>query len=139
MKKGRIKIGPRLSELLEEQHLKQIDLIQKAEPLLAERGMKLSPSKLSQYVSDTHGPDSDMIELLAEVLHVDVAWLLGLTDKRMPAPANGDGLEMKLSSLSPGLLEKFDRFLELAKADPETAERFLSFAVQELESSQQGR
>ena len=52
-------------------------------------------------------------------------------------PPVGDGLVDKISALaqSPGLLEELNRFLELAAEDPETARRFLAFAVQELQSS----
>lgn len=82
-------------------------------------------------------PRKPALRKIAEHFNVTVEELLA--EKKKPAPTDGDGLEMKLSSLSPGLLEKLDRFLELAKADPETAERFLSFAVQELESSRQER
>lgn len=76
---------------------------------------------------------------IAEKFGVSVAYLKGETDDKNPAPSEGDGLVEKLRylRLTPGFLEKAVRFFELAQADPETAERFLSFAVQELESYQQ--
>jgi transcriptional regulator with XRE-family HTH domain len=83
-------------------------------------------------------PKADSLLAVANALGVTVEYLL-TGETKNPAPTDGDGLENKLTFLSPGFLEKLDRFLELAQADLETAERFLSFAVQELESSQQWR
>lgn len=82
----------------------------------------------------------DKIQAIADALGVRPADLVvwDVEDEKT-APEIGDGLEQKLSRLSPALLGQLDRFLELAQADPETAERFLSFAVQELESSRQWR
>lgn len=73
---------------------------------------------------------------IANYFHVSVEYLKGDTDDKNPPPV-GDGLAGKINALaqSPGLLEELNRFLELAAEDPETARRFLAFAVQELQSS----
>lgn len=91
-KTKRVKIGTRLSQVLEERNLQQKELISMAEPLLKERGLKLGPSKLSQYVTNQHGPDTDMIELLAEVLGEEPGWLSGLSNIRKPVSIE-DGLD----------------------------------------------
>ena len=72
---------------------------------------------------------------LADYFDVSKHYLYGI-DAENPPPV-GDGLVDKISALaqSPGLLEELNRFLELAAEDPETARRFLAFAVQELQSS----
>lgn len=66
---------------------------------------------------------------------------IGIEEETENPPPVGDGLVDKISALaqSPGLLEELNRFLELAAEDPETARRFLAFAVQELQSSRPSR
>jgi len=77
----------------------------------------------------------ELQKILADELGVTVEWLNGAESAESPPPV-GDGLVDKISALaqSPGLLEELNRFLELAAEDPETARRFLAFAVQELQS-----
>lgn len=134
--------GERLKEAMEARNYKQVDVVRKAKPLCEKYGRQLKKNALSQYIHDKVEPRRDMIALLAEALNVDDAWLTGYDvpmERNTPVPIVEDGLEKKLSSLTPELLNTLDRFLELAQADPETAERFLSFAVQELGSSRQER
>lgn len=67
----------RLKEILRIRGITQIELIQMAEPILKKNGQKLSPSKMSYYVTGKYVPDQGMIILLAEVLDVNPAWLAG--------------------------------------------------------------
>ena len=110
----RVKIGTRLRQVLEEKNLTQTQVLKRAEPILAEKGMKLTKSKLSQYVNNTHAPHGDMIELLADVLNEDPAWLCGFTDIRKPAPYEEDGFNGELARL----------FNQLT---PEEAEKVVAF------------
>ncbi|MGI6755050.1 MAG: aminotransferase class I/II-fold pyridoxal phosphate-dependent enzyme [Atopobiaceae bacterium] len=67
----------RLNWALENQGLKQIDLINKA----ADKGNKLGKSQLSQYVSGKTIPRQDTLELLGELLGCSAVWLAtGATD-----------------------------------------------------------
>lgn len=98
----------------------------------------LNPKKISDI------PAQRLAEI-ANYLHVPVETFLGgfevqeigIKGETENPPPVGDGLVDKISTLaqSPGLLEELNRFLELAAEDPETARRFLAFAVQELQSS----
>ncbi len=69
----------RFSSILKDKNIKQIDLIRMAE----EKGIKLGKSQISQYVSGKSVPRHDMLEFLADVLGVDVTYLMG----EKPAPA----------------------------------------------------
>lgn len=48
-----------------------------AQPLCAQKGMKLTTSKFNQYVTGRSIPDQGMVLFLAEVLDVNPAWLDG--------------------------------------------------------------
>lgn len=55
-----------------------------------------------------------------------------------PATDTGDGLAKRIFNLDPDLVRLLADFVELAQGKPEAAKRFLSFAVQEIQSSSQG-
>lgn len=67
----------RLKEILCIRNITQKELVQMAQPVCQQKGMKLSPSKLNQYVTGKSIPDQGMVLLLAEVLDVNPAWLDG--------------------------------------------------------------
>lgn len=56
--------------------------------------------------------------------------------KEKPATDAGDGWKDAVRALPPDLLGLLSDFVQLAKEDPETARRYLAFAVQELQSRQ---
>ncbi len=62
-----------LREAMEQQKLKQVDLIHAAE----EKGIKLGKSHISQYVNGKTIPRADILHFLAEILKVDEKWLTG--------------------------------------------------------------
>lgn len=76
----------RLHEIMEERGLKQIDIIELAKPLYDKYGVKLSKSDMSQYCSGKVKPSQGKLFLLAAVLDIDEAWLLGydVGKKRKP-------------------------------------------------------
>ncbi len=61
----------RLQQAMDAAGMKQADVIRVA----AERGGKLGKSQMSQYVSGKTMPRRAVMELLANLLHVDAAWL----------------------------------------------------------------
>ena len=90
------------------------------------------------------------IQTMAEVFHISPMNLTGWEADVFRQPmifdlygaeekptAQGDGLKDRLSKLDPDLLKLLADFVALAQANPDTAKRHLSFAVQELQSSQQ--
>lgn len=70
-------VSGRLKEILRIRSITQLELVQMAASVCKEKGMKLSPSKLNQYVNGKFTPDQGMILVLAEVLDVNPAWLAG--------------------------------------------------------------
>lgn len=67
------KFAERLKEAMNQQGLKQVDLLKSA----AEKGVKLGKSQISQYASGKTVPRQNVGQFLADVLHVDVQWLYG--------------------------------------------------------------
>lgn len=63
----------RLKSAMNQQGMKQVDLIQAA----VNQGVKLGKSHMSQYVSGKTVPRADMLHFLAEALHVEESWLKG--------------------------------------------------------------
>lgn len=109
-------------------------------------------SAIQRYaIGETVKIPMDRIEILAKVLNVSPEYIMGWEEKKKrtwlglqhfaapiekePTVLSTGELDKKLRMLSPELLKKLIQFIELAEANPESAERFLSFAVQELESS----
>ncbi len=73
----------RLREAMEEQGLKQVDMLR----LAAERGGKLGKSQLSQYLSGKTVPRQAVVALLSDMLGVSAGWLLGEDEDASPQPA----------------------------------------------------
>ncbi len=67
----------RLKRLLAERGLKQVDIIEKAEPFCKKYGIKLTKSDLSQYVSGKVAPGQDKLSIIGMTLDVSEAWLMG--------------------------------------------------------------
>ena len=79
----------RLKDAMSRAGLKQVDLVR----LAAEKGAKLGKSQVSQYVSGKVEPRPEALELLAELLGVDAAWLGG-TAGASSEPANRPASEL---------------------------------------------
>lgn len=80
---------------------------------------------------DTNSPSLKKVMQASHYFGVTVSELIGETN---PASVYADGIAEGINSLSPEFREVFVRFLASAKEQPEKAARYLSFAVQELET-----
>ncbi|RFE01119.1 helix-turn-helix domain-containing protein [Streptococcus parauberis] len=67
----------RLNELMQEQKLRQVDILNKSIKYQKELGIKMGKSALSQYVSGKSVPDQDKLVLLGKTLGVNESWLMG--------------------------------------------------------------
>ena len=105
---ARARFADRLNEIMGIRNVTQAILLEMAKPLCERDGIKLSKSKLSQYLNGKHEPhDNNMVDLLAEVLDVNTAWLDGydVPMKRETLIGDGDTDERmkELSDLYPRL------------------------------------
>lgn len=104
---------------------------------------------IQQYERNLRQPSVMTLGYIAKALHTTVSELIedkwseyDLSDawndvqKEKPATDAGDGWKDAVRALPPDLLGLLSDFVQLAKEDPETARRYLAFAVQELQSRQ---
>ena len=77
----------RFNQTMQNKKIKQIDLIAMAEA----RGAKLGKSQISQYASGKTQPRTEVLQLLAELLEVDLNWLCG-EDAVSAVEAQEDGV-----------------------------------------------
>ena len=100
-----------------------------------------TPTTIQDWKQKKSEPNDEQIKIIAKALHTTVAYLRGKTNdpNEKPAPMIEDGFAEKISRLPPALAELSIRFLALAEANPDSALRHLSFAVQELEIEQRAR
>ncbi len=62
---------------MEENNLKQIDILKLCEPLCQKYDVKFNKSDLSQYLSGKTVPNQDKLYILCQALNVSEAWLIG--------------------------------------------------------------
>jgi len=67
----------RLKQIMNEDNLKQVDIVNKAQPYCKKYDVKLNKSDISQYVSGKFEPSQDKLVILAMALDVSEAWLMG--------------------------------------------------------------
>lgn len=67
----------RLKQVLKEKGWKAIDLVNKCQPLAEKYNLKIGRNDISQYLSGKFKPGQYKLSLLAEVLDVNEAWLMG--------------------------------------------------------------
>lgn len=83
----------RLSEIMRERNLKQVDILNLAKPYCEKYKVKLTKSDLSQYVSGKVEPGQTKIFILAHTLNVNEAWLMGADvppQRDLPDTLKGD-------------------------------------------------
>lgn len=67
----------RINQIMEEENLRQADILERAKPICKKYGGKLTRQDLSQYVSGKVEPRQDKLFILAAALDVSEPWLMG--------------------------------------------------------------
>ena len=67
----------RLKQLMADRNLRQVDILEKAQPFCLKYGVKLGRNDISQYVSGKVLPKQDKLTVLGLALNVSEAWLMG--------------------------------------------------------------
>lgn len=67
----------RLKYIMQQNGLRQIDILQKCKPYCDKHGVRLAKNDLSQYVSGKVEPRQDKLSILGLALDVSEAWLMG--------------------------------------------------------------
>lgn len=94
----------RLKQIMKERNLRQVDIIEAAEPYCKKYGVKLEKNALSQYVSGKVEPGQEKLTILGMALGVSEAWLMGydVSMERHVTPTvdTDDGRTSKIIELS---------------------------------------
>ena len=75
--KAKATTADRIKEIMNVTGLKQVDIIEKCQPLCSKYGVKLTKQDLSQYISGKVVPRQWKLSILAEALDVSETWLMG--------------------------------------------------------------
>lgn len=83
----------RLKQIMEARNLRQVDILELAEPFCKKYGVKLGKNALSQYVSGKVEPGQEKLTILGMALGVSEAWLMGYEvpmERYTPTTGNGN-------------------------------------------------
>ncbi len=67
----------RLKQIMKARNLRQVDILEAAEPYCKKYGVKLEKNALSQYVSGKVEPGQEKLSILGMALGISEAWLMG--------------------------------------------------------------
>ncbi len=67
----------RLKKIMNERHLRQVDLLELAKPFCKKYNVKMNKSDISQYLSGTVKPGQEKLAMLGMALNVNETWLMG--------------------------------------------------------------
>lgn len=85
----------RLNQIMRTRNMRQVDILNAADPFCRKYGVKLGKNDLSQYVSGKVEPGQDKLTILGLALNVSEAWLMGYdvsSEREIPPTAmNSDG------------------------------------------------
>jgi len=99
----------RLKQVMQDQNLRQVDILRKSLPFQKELGIKMSKSHLSRYVNGSSNPHQNSIYLLSKTLNVNEGWLMGYdVDMRRPLDEVYTNEKTSLQEKSPNSLDAFD-------------------------------
>lgn len=79
----------RLKQIMEERNLRQIDIVNAAQPFCKRYGVRLGKNTMSQYVSGKTEPGDEKLTILGLALNVSEVWLMGYDvpmQRETPAP-----------------------------------------------------
>lgn len=78
----KVTTAERLKQIMREENLKQVDILERSKKYCEMYDRKLTKTDLSQYVSGKVVPGQDKLFILALVLNVSEAWLMGFNVPR---------------------------------------------------------
>lgn len=92
----------RLKQIMDARQLRQVDILEAAEPFCKKYDVKLEKNALSQYVSGKVEPGQEKLTILGMALGVSEAWLMGYEvpmERYTPTAENGNGRTSELIEL----------------------------------------
>ena len=84
----------RLEQVMKSRNMRQVDILNAAEPYCKKYGVKLGKNDMSQYVSGKVVPGQDKLTILGLALNISEAWLMGYdvpSEREIPPTVAKDG------------------------------------------------
>ncbi len=103
----KLSTADRLKEIMKSQNLRQVDILEKAQPFCKEYNIKMNKSDLSQYVSGLVEPGQDKLTILGMALGVSEAWLMGYDVPMLPTNTNQKKENFSISQKEQTLLYRY--------------------------------
>ena len=100
----------RLEQIMRSRNMRQVDILNAAEPYCRKYGIKLGKNDFSQYVSGKVEPGQDKLTILGLALNVSEAWLMGYdvpAEREIPP----------ITALSDGRMKEYVQLFELLNDD----------------------
>ncbi|QNO17326.1 transcriptional regulator [Caproicibacterium amylolyticum] len=116
--KDKVTTSERLKQIMNEKNLRQVDILNRAEPYCKKYGVKLNRNDLSQYVSGKVEPGQFKLSMLGLALNVSEAWLMGYDvpqEREKPTAAELSDDEQILKVIEALTPDNKKKILELAK------------------------
>lgn len=99
----------RLKKIMNERHLRQVDLLEKVKPFCEKYNVKMNKSDISQYISGSVMPGQIKLMILSLALNVSPVWLMGFD-------IDDTSIHSELSSQDIDLLNSFNKLNDLGKS-----------------------
>lgn len=106
----------RLKQIMNEQNLKQVDILEKAKPYCLKYNVKLGKSDLSQYISGRNNPAQKKLTILGLALNVNEAWLMGFDVPMEKQNTTTDELVSMINSLDDAQQKNVIDYIQFLKS-----------------------
>lgn len=129
-------ISERLLQIMNNRHLKQVDILRLAAPFCEENDIKLNRNDLSQYVNGKVEPRQSKLYILGQALKVNEAWLMGydvpMHQKGIVEPNSSSQIKVPvLGTVRAGLpMEAVENILDYEEISEDMARQGDYFALQ---------
>nr|DAP74680.1 MAG TPA: Repressor protein CI [Caudoviricetes sp.] len=126
----------RLLQIMNNRHLKQVDILRLAAPFCEENDIKLNRNDLSQYVNGKVEPRQSKLYILGQALKVNEAWLMGydvpMHQKGIVEPNSSSQIKVPvLGTVRAGLpMEAVENILDYEEISEDMARQGDYFALQ---------
>ena len=97
-------VSERLKQIMQERNLRQVDILNRCDPLCQKYNIRIGRNDLSQYISGKVVPGSDKLSILSDALGVTEVWLMGYE-----TPANITECKNDENPREAELLDAFDK------------------------------
>lgn len=135
----------RLLQIMNNRHLKQVDILRLAAPFCEENDIKLNRNDLSQYVNGKVEPRQSKLYILGQALKVNEAWLMGydvpMHQKGIVEPNSSSQIKVPvLGTVRAGLpMEAVENILDYEEISEDMARQGDYFALQTKGDSMEPR